>query len=397
MSLESEISRLQSFAQQSADSRRAQAVSQLRLAAEVLEAGSVESFRINNEEAITTLNHSLQIGTLVEFLDNSHRDIVQAFKTFGLEIPKDEAEIRAAREEKDRIVSAEKAQIMQNLGKPDNFGCIPDFSGLDALVFEAEKGLTSNLLAVTVGYTNAGLKSWFDPASIFDALDKDIKAKLEKAGVTPSTFFEMSAQELLETKGIGEKRLGRLIDNLHDAGVVVIEPTPTTLLAEEDLKATNAFDRFTSRSRRTFILAKEEAHRLGQNYVNTEHLLLGIIRDSASMESKSIAFQTLVALGINPSKLKEALEFIIGQIDHKVEQNIGAYTFSGNKTLYLAIDELKRFRSQTDHQVTGINTGFLLIGLVREGEGIAAGVLESLGCNLERTRAAVYQQLNQQP
>jgi len=143
------------------------------------------------------------------------------------------------------------------------------------------------------------------------------------------------------------------------------------------------FDKFTERARKVLQLAQEEAHRFNHNYIGTEHLLLGLVR-----EGDGVAARVLGNMGVQLPKVRSAVEFIIGRGEQAPTGEIGL-TPRAKKVLELAIDEARRL----NHHYIG--TEHLLLGLVREGEGIAAGVLESLGVNLERVRAQVMQVVNQ--
>jgi len=143
------------------------------------------------------------------------------------------------------------------------------------------------------------------------------------------------------------------------------------------------FDKFTERARRVLTLAQEEAQRFNHNYIGTEHLLLGLVR-----EGDGVAAKVLANLGVELNKVRSAVEFIIGRGDRAVMGEIGL-TPRAKKVIELAVDEARRL----NHHYIG--TEHLLLGLVREGEGIAAGVLESLGVNLERVRAETTRILSQ--
>src|SRR5215469_6918773 len=134
------------------------------------------------------------------------------------------------------------------------------------------------------------------------------------------------------------------------------------------------FDKFTERARKVLSLAQEEAQRFQHNYIGTEHLLLGLVR-----EGEGVAAKVLNNLGVELNKVRGAVEFIIGRGDRIVIGEIGL-TPRAKKVIELAVDEARRL----SHHYIG--TEHLLLGLVREGNGIAAGVLESLGVNLERVR-----------
>ena len=143
------------------------------------------------------------------------------------------------------------------------------------------------------------------------------------------------------------------------------------------------FDKFTERARRVLTLAQEEAQRFNHNYIGTEHLLLGLVR-----EGDGVAAKVLSNLGVELSKVRSAVEFIIGRGDTRTSGEIGL-TPRAKKVIELAVDEARRL----SHHYIG--TEHLLLGLVREGEGIAASVLESLGVNLERVRAETTRILSQ--
>jgi ATP-dependent Clp protease ATP-binding subunit ClpC len=137
------------------------------------------------------------------------------------------------------------------------------------------------------------------------------------------------------------------------------------------------FDKFTERARKVLQLAQEEAQRFNHNYIGTEHILLGLVR-----EGDGVAARVLNNLGIELQKVRSAVEFIIGRGDRMVMGDIGL-TPRAKRVIELAVDEARRL----NHHYIG--TEHLLLGLVREGEGIAAGVLESLGVSLEKVRAQV--------
>ena len=137
----------------------------------------------------------------------------------------------------------------------------------------------------------------------------------------------------------------------------------------------NRFDKFTARARKVITLAQEEAVRFNHNYIGTEHLLLGLLR-----EGEGVAAKVLVEMGVEINRVRSAVEFIIGRGDRMIVGEIGL-TPRAEQVIELAVDEAR----QLGHHYIG--TEHLLLGLVREGEGIAAGVLESLGVNLENVRA----------
>src|SRR5450432_967513 len=144
------------------------------------------------------------------------------------------------------------------------------------------------------------------------------------------------------------------------------------------------FDKFTERARKVLSLAQEEAQRFQHNYIGTEHLLLGLVR-----EGEGVAAKILANLGVELNKVRSTVKFVIGRGDRIVLDEIGL-TPRSKKVIELAVDEARRL----NHHYIG--TEHLLLGLVREGEGIAAGVLESLGVTLERARTEMLQILSKQ-
>src|SRR5919199_3774064 len=143
------------------------------------------------------------------------------------------------------------------------------------------------------------------------------------------------------------------------------------------------FDKFTERARKVLQLAQEEAQRFNHNYIGTEHLLLGLVR-----EGEGVAAKVLGNLGIELTKVRSAVEFIIGRGERQVMGEIGL-TPRAKKVIELAVDEARRL----GHHYIG--TEHLLLGLIREGEGVAAGVLERLGVSLERVRTQTVKVLSQ--
>ena len=132
-------------------------------------------------------------------------------------------------------------------------------------------------------------------------------------------------------------------------------------------------------------LAQEEAQRFNHNYIGTEHLLLGLVR-----LDEGVSATVFKNLGVELNKVRSAVEFIIGRGDRTVRGDPGL-TPRAQKVIDLAIDEARRL----DQDMAGPE--HILLGLVREGEGIAAGVLESLGINLERVRRETLRAMGRLP
>jgi ATP-dependent Clp protease ATP-binding subunit ClpC len=131
---------------------------------------------------------------------------------------------------------------------------------------------------------------------------------------------------------------------------------------------------FTERARRSIVLAQEEAQRLGNNYIGTEHILLGIIS-----EGESLAAKVLETLGVNLSKVRSEVEAIVGRGGQTVQQEM-VFTPRAKRVIELAFEEAR----QLNHNYIG--TEHLLLGLIREGEGVAARVLTNLGVDPAKVR-----------
>ncbi len=144
---------------------------------------------------------------------------------------------------------------------------------------------------------------------------------------------------------------------------------------------TDRFDKFTERARKVLQYAQEEAQRLNHNYIGTEHFLLGLVR-----EGDGVAAQVLRDLGIELHKVRSAVEFIIGRGDRNGIGDIGL-TPRAKRVIELSVEESRRL----NHNYIG--TEHLLLGLLLEGEGIAAGVLEALGVSLEKVGGKVMEAL----
>ena len=143
------------------------------------------------------------------------------------------------------------------------------------------------------------------------------------------------------------------------------------------------FEKFTERARRVLTLAQEEAQHFSHSYIGTEHILLGLVR-----EEEGIAARVLINLGVVLSKVRSAVEFIIGRGEKPGSDEIGLSP-RAKRVIELAIDEARHL----GHNYIG--TEHLLLGLLREGEGIAASVLDSFGITLERARAETVHILSQ--
>ena len=142
------------------------------------------------------------------------------------------------------------------------------------------------------------------------------------------------------------------------------------------------FEKFTDKARRVVVLAQEEAKLLNHNYIGTEHILLGLIH-----EGEGVAAKSLEALGINLESVREQVQEIIGQGQQSPTGHI-PFTPRAKKVLELSLREAL----QLGHSYIG--TEHLLLGLIREGEGVAAQVLTKLGADTNKVRQQVIQLLS---
>lgn len=140
------------------------------------------------------------------------------------------------------------------------------------------------------------------------------------------------------------------------------------------------FGRFTERAQRVLALAQEEAVRLGHNSIGTEHILLGLVR-----EGDGIAAKALLSLGLSLEKIQDEVEALIGR-GHDKPTNT-PYTPRAKKVIELSMDEARKLGH------TYVGTEHILLGLIREGEGVAARVLNNLGISLNKARQQVLQLL----
>ena len=143
------------------------------------------------------------------------------------------------------------------------------------------------------------------------------------------------------------------------------------------------FERFTDRARRVVVLAQEEARRLRHNHIGTEHILLGLI-----LEEDGVAGRALRALDIGGDQVRNDVEEIVGRGEETPGSHI-PFTPHAKKVLELSL------REALGLQHNYIGTEHILLGLIREGEGVAARVLAGRGARLESVRAQVITLLGQ--
>jgi ATP-dependent Clp protease ATP-binding subunit ClpC len=143
------------------------------------------------------------------------------------------------------------------------------------------------------------------------------------------------------------------------------------------------FERFTDRARRSVVLAQEEARKLNHNYIGTEHILLGLLR-----EEDGVAAKALASLGVSLEDVRRDVGEIVGR-GSEVPRGHIPFTPRAKKVLELSLREAL----QLGHNYIG--TEHILLGLIREGEGVAAQVLQKLGADLNRVRQTVVQLLSE--
>ena len=178
-------------------------------------------------------------------------------------------------------------------------------------------------------------------------------------------------------------RVGRQLDvevsdgmRLGDEAKVVVGSVDRMVSSGTGTSASSMdLENFSEPARRVLTFAKEETQRLNHSFIGTEHLLLGLIR-----EHDGIAAKVLTALGIDLDKARSTIEFIIGRGLRPVSAEL-AFTPRAKRVIELAVDEAHRLDDSS------VATEHLLLGLVREGQGVAVGVLESLGAKAHLVRA----------
>jgi ATP-dependent Clp protease ATP-binding subunit ClpC len=143
------------------------------------------------------------------------------------------------------------------------------------------------------------------------------------------------------------------------------------------------FEKFTDRARRVVVRAQEEARALNHSYMGTEHILLGLVG-----EGEGLAAKALESLGVSMETVRQRVEEIIGRGEHTPPGRI-PFTPRAKRVLELSLSEA----TQLGHHYVG--TEHLLLGLLREGDGVAAQVLTGLGADVDRVRERVVQLLAQ--
>jgi transcriptional regulator with XRE-family HTH domain len=208
-----------------------------------------------------------------------------------------------------------------------------------------------------------------------------LKALRLERGLTQRQLAELADLStinicLLERGARRPSRLDHLaLRRALDVGQGAAQPSST--VSDGPISSDNPF---TLRAHRVMGLAQEEARRLNHNYIGTEHLLLGLVR-----EGQGVAARVLIGMGVRLPKVRLAVEFIIARGEGAIVNEIGL-TPRAKKVITLAVEEARRLGH------TYVGTEHLLVGLV-QGGGIAAGVLESLEVDLRLVRSLVSSEL----
>jgi len=193
---------------------------------------------------------------------------------------------------------------------------------------------------------------------------------------------ESTAAKVLSSFGVALERVRQQV--IATLGQPHAAPQPAASTARLQETGMGPFDRFTDRAKRVLALAQDEAIRFNHNYIGTEHILIGLIR-----EEEGVAARALRTLGVGLDKARTALGFIVGRGDAIVAPSEITLSPRTKKVIELAIDEARKLghgRVGTEH---------MLLGLAREGEGIASGIIESLGVTMDKVRHAVIETLGQ--
>jgi ATP-dependent Clp protease ATP-binding subunit ClpA len=200
---------------------------------------------------------------------------------------------------------------------------------------------------------------------------------------------ESTAAKVLASLGVElEKIRHQVIVQLGQQAPAGASPPPTAQSASAFASLAGPFERFNDRAKKVLAFAQEEAIRLKHNYIGTEHLLLGLVR-----EGESVAARVLNTLGVELSKVRTAVEFIIGPGDAaNMPSSPSEITISprAKTVIEFAMDEARKL----GHRHVGPE--HLLLGLVREGQGIASGVIESLGVTMAKVRQQVLATLGKE-
>jgi ATP-dependent Clp protease ATP-binding subunit ClpA len=190
-----------------------------------------------------------------------------------------------------------------------------------------------------------------------------------------------------ESDGVAAKilsELGMKLDDIRQRVMLRLDDPSLSSPLFSTSAGGGPFSRFNERGKRVLALAQAEAMGLKHNYIGTEHLLLGLLS-----EGDNLAAQVLTSLGVDLAKARTAVEFIIGVGAEPTAPSDITLSPRTKKVIELAIDEARRLGHR------GVGPEDILLGLLREGEGIASGVIESMGLSLKKVREQLLAVLGQ--
>jgi ATP-dependent Clp protease ATP-binding subunit ClpA len=190
-----------------------------------------------------------------------------------------------------------------------------------------------------------------------------------------------------ESDGVAAKilsELGMKLDDIRQRVMLRLDDPSLSSPLFSTSAGGGPFSRFNERAKRVLALAQAEAMGLKHNYIGTEHLLLGLLS-----EGDNLAAQVLTSLGVDLAKARTAVEFIIGVGAEPTAPSDITLSPRTKKVIELAIDEARRLGHR------GVGPEDILLGLLREGEGIASGVIESMGLSLKKVREQLLAVLGQ--
>lgn len=245
-------------------------------------------------------------------------------------------------------------------------------------------------IRISQNVTGQQVKDQYD--KLLDAALRGGGSPVDAATTSAVQFGELSERLDSLEKAVGglkepekvERQIGDLRESIGSLNITVRQlATRATKEKRERPRSRSRFEMFTEQARRVLTLAQEEAIRFNHSYIGTEHILLALER-----EHEGVGHRALIKLGISMSKVRAAVEFIIGRGEEPSTGEI-RLTPRAKRVVELAMDEAENL----GHSYVG--TEHLLLGLLREGEGIAAGVLESFGVTLEKARAEVVKLLSE--
>lgn len=251
--------------------------------------------------------------------------------------------------------------------------------------FTQQMNILLNDIRASQNVTRQQVKDQYD--KLLDAAIHGSGGSMDAAATSAVQFGEFSQRlDSLEKTITGIKEPGKVEEQIRELRRVeetlnaTVRQLAQRVVKEEKVEpktSASRFEKFNEESRIALTVAQEESRRLKHYYIGTEHLLLGTLH-----EEKWASVKILTNLGIDFNKVRSAVEFIIGK-GEKIDKVDFGLTPRAKKVIELAIDEAIKL----NHNYIG--TEHLLLGLLSEGEGVAASILDSFGLTLEKVRAEV--------